>query len=320
MSEHLLFAITKKFNASLPDTESDSDFFKQSASNSVFNETNTTAADLIGACSEKLPVDLKSTAAYQTLERSLIEFANNAEQAHATNITVACYLNEAENQIRFVVHDNGDGLKPEYITTRYDWEAALQKRSTQASPDETTVKKSSGQHLGVSTAAYLVERNGGNLALSNNKEKKGARITVTSSLEPCNPVLFDQVSEKESLKINELSPTNIVEEMLHCIIKKQTKESDQFDTLRNILTNSASKTLKDAASAVKQRLGASPVSNSSIHSAFSQSPIMSPPANARRRPSGLTNLKLFSLPPALDANAPQKATKNEEHSKRPRKA
>ena len=300
MPEQLLFAVTKKFQDSVPATDESSDSLKHNESSSVFKETNTVAADLIAECATRLPPALKATAAYQTLERSLIEFANNSEQANATTFTVSCYLNEEGNQIRFVVYDNGDGLKPDYITARYDWESALQKRSIQASAEETTVKKSSGQHLGLSTAAYLLERKGGNLGLDNNKGKKGARITVTSSLEACDTALFDQPSDIEPLKINEISPNNIVEEMLHCIMKKQADDKSQIIVLQNITKSSASKTLQHAAKALKNRLELSPVNSNGANASFSTTPL----STKKGRPPSLSfapssPMTFFTAPPPI---------------------
>jgi hypothetical protein len=183
---------------------------QETQENSCFKPINEAGAKLFHFVEANLSDEMKMTAAYHAFERSWVEFINNSHDAGATRVKVQIFQND--NEIAIQLKDNGRGLPKEKETTQYDWKKALQTISSKADEAKATGIKSCGQHLALSTTAYVLERQGGRLGISNNTGASGAQVTLISSLTPCDSHDFLEPQPGKG--------KNILDEMFHIIIEQ----------------------------------------------------------------------------------------------------
>lgn len=177
--------------------------------NSRFKPLNVAGKKVFEFIEARLSAPLKKTAAYCAFEKSWVEFVNNSHDAGATRFSVRVFVLENDDSIKIQILDNGDGLAPEKETERYDWKKALLAVSDKAAAAKAAGKKSCGQHLALSTTAYLLERRRGSLGISNRLNKKGTLVTIVSPITPCNAETFLEAELGKG--------KNILEEMWHII-------------------------------------------------------------------------------------------------------
>jgi signal transduction histidine kinase/CheY-like chemotaxis protein len=120
---------------------------------------------------DRLPERIVGDAA--RLRQVLLNLAGNAIKFTATG-GVAVIVEPADNDIRFLVHDTGIGLKPEDQARIFrDFEQA----------DGSSTRKFGGTGLGLAISKRIVERMDGDIAVDS-EEDKGATFSVTLPLLP----------------------------------------------------------------------------------------------------------------------------------------
>jgi len=142
-------------------------------SSGIFKEINALTAELLADISEKLSDAQKSTTAYQVLETSLIEFINNASDAHATKIKLSVYVT-AEN-IKFCLSDDGDGIELAK-TGPYDWKKALTTISSKVG--RTAATASNNDDTAISTSNETPGTTRAPVAFGASANQLTSRLTV----------------------------------------------------------------------------------------------------------------------------------------------
>lgn len=270
---------------------------------SCFKPINAAGAKQFDFIQRNLNENLKKTAAFLALERSWIEFINNADDAHAKSITTTVI--ELNNSIIITIHDDGDGLPTEKESAQYDWKKALLSTSDKVAEAKITGKKSCGQHLALATTTYALEREHGTLSICNNLKKRGAIITITSPLTFCDHDLF---LEPQPGKGN-----NIIDEMFYSILEQ---DKGQIKTIQAIAKQPTGSRAASARRIITSQNTPINTNNLNESDRAASSPLLSfqNPPSFRRTPSNLSAsfTSMFQNPDAKTNQARSTSTREEE--------
>ncbi|OGT25940.1 MAG: hypothetical protein A3I77_01635 [Gammaproteobacteria bacterium RIFCSPLOWO2_02_FULL_42_14] len=196
---------------------------------------------------KKMDAAIQSTVAYIAFDKSLLELIKNSHQAGARHISLT--ISADENSVLIQLSDQSNSPIPEDKTGKYSWEKAL----TTSSQKNHAEIRSGGQHLGLAIPAYFLEKNGGELKLLINENRDGTMAKFSSLNIPCNTCIEDE--------------ENIVKTMIRELINPIDGLDEKLELLKQIETNSQSRTVIHAMRAVKQECGGgSPTLSSPISS------------------------------------------------------